>query len=128
MTTAPLWYILLVLIGYVLTVARLVRLINLDTVLDPVRIWLLHRVYGKPEEGESNDQLQRRNKRLATVEYFIGCPWCVGFWVALAVSPFPVLVLGLSWWWFLVLAAAASQIVGMAAGLWTDEDIEVVEE
>lgn len=113
MTTAPLWYILFVLTAYVLVVARITRLINLDTVLDPVRIWLLRRA---------------RDDRRATLEYFIGCPWCVGFWVALIVAPFPVIHLGMEWWWELVLAAAASQIVGMAAGLWTDEDIEVVED
>jgi hypothetical protein len=112
MTTAPLWYILLVLIGYVLTGARLTRLVVADAILDPARIWLLRHSGGRRE----------------TVEYFIGCPWCVGFWLCLALAPFPVSALGLSWWWVLVMAAACSQIVGMTASIWNDEDIEVVEE
>lgn len=112
MITSPIWYILLILAAYVLTGMRLTRLVVADAILDPVRLWLL----------------RHAGARRDTVEYFIGCPWCVGFWLCLALSPFPVFALGVAWWWLFVFAAAASQIVGMTAAIWNDEEIEVVED
>lgn len=97
-----------VLSVYVLAVMRLTRLLNADTILDPVRIRLARR-YG-PE---------------ATVLEFLGCPWCVGFWLSLAAAPVVVIALDLSWWWAVPLALACSQVTGMVSPWFSDEDITV---
>jgi hypothetical protein len=98
----------LVLSIYVLATMRLTRLVNADTILDPVRIKMAQ-MFG-PQSG--------------TLEFF-GCPWCVGFWISLAGAAVPVAVLGWSWWWMLPLGLACSQIVGMLAPLSSDEDLEI---
>lgn len=97
-----------VLIVYVLAVMRLTRLLTADTVLDPVRIWLA-RKFG-PE---------------STVLEFLGCPWCVGFWLSLAAAPAVVAYFGWSWWWLVPLGLACSQLVGMVSPWFSDEDIAV---
>lgn len=98
---------------YVLAVARLTRLVNHDTILDPVRITVA-RVFG-PDSA---------------VVYFLGCPWCVGMWLSLATAILPVLLVGLPWWWFILVGLATSHVIGLAAPLAADEDmdIETVEE
>lgn len=91
---------------YVLAVMRLTRLINSDTILDPLRI---------------------RVARNATLSYFFSCPWCVGFWLCLGTVWAPMFFadnVGLRYAGF---ALAASQVVGMMSPLFNDEDIEVVE-
>lgn len=98
---------------YVLAVMRLTRLVNADTILDPARIRLARR-FG-PES--------------ALLE-FLGCPWCVGFWLSLAAAPVAVGVLGWPWWLSVPVALACSQIIGMVSPLFSDEDltIEAVDE
>lgn len=98
----------LVLILYVLAAMRLTRLVNADTILDPVRIRLA-RLFG-PE---------------STLLEFLGCPWCVGFWISLAAAVVPVLVLHFPWWWTLPLGLACSQIVGMLSPWSSDEDLAI---
>ena len=107
--TVSLGYALFVLAVYVLAVMRLVRLINLDAVLDRPRIWLV----------------AHSGRRRDTVEYFIGCPWCVGMWLAFATAWLPVLLVGLPLWWWVLIALATSHLVGVCAGLWTDEDMQI---
>jgi len=101
-------YTALVLSVYLLAVMRLTRLVNADTILDPVRIRLARRF------GAESVPLE-----------FLGCAWCVGFWISLAGAVVPVLVLGMSWWWLLPLGLACSQIVGMLSPLSSDEDIAI---
>lgn len=98
---------ILVLAIYVLAVMRLTRLINSDTILDTPRI-ALARVFGAG----------------STVVEFLACPWCVGMWLSLGGSAVPVLILRWPWWSFLPLALACSQLVGVAAPLYADEEIE----
>ena len=97
---------LLVLIVYVLAVARLTRLINADTVLDPVRL-ALARAFGHQ----------------STLIYFLGCVWCVGFWLSLVTAVIPVLALSLSWWMLPLIALATSHLVGLLARLDDTDDV-----
>lgn len=93
---------------FVLAVMRLTRLVNHDTILDPLRI-AAARVFG-PESA---------------LVYFLGCPWCVGMWISMATAIWPVLMVGLPWWWFVPVGLATSHLVGLAAPLSSDEDMEI---
>lgn len=91
---------------YVLAVMRVTRLINSDTILDPIRLRL------------AKDR---------TLSYFFACPWCVSMWLCFGTVWAPIYFadnIGLR---YLGFALATSQVVGMAAPLFNDEDIEVVE-
>lgn len=58
-----------------LAVFRVWKLAAEDVVLDPIRDWALgtqHPIPGGPEHY--------KRPHLAT---FIGCPWCLGFWLSL---------------------------------------------
>jgi hypothetical protein len=101
-------YAILVLTIYVLAVARVTRLINYDAVLDRPRAAVVRFVRGNP-----------------TVVYFLTCPWCVGMWVALASAVLPVRLIGWPWWALLPVALACSHLVGLAAPLSADDDIEI---
>lgn len=96
------------LVLYVLAVMRLTRLVTADTVLDPLRLRLARR-YG-PE---------------SRVLEFLGCPWCVGFWLSLAAAPVVIAAVGWSWWLVVPLGLACSQVVGMLSPLYSDEDIAI---
>lgn len=100
-------YTILVLVVYVLAVARVTRLINFDSVLDPVRV-AVARVFGPGSK----------------IVYFLGCPWCVGWWAALVGAAGPVMVIGWPWWATLPIALAASHLVGVAAALSAGDEIE----
>lgn len=127
---------ILILIVYVLAVMRLVRLVNYDTVLDPLRLAVERRVVtartiaDQTEYADQNDAVanhfRRRQAQWATLAYFLGCPWCVGFWLSLATAIVPALILGWPWWALFGVALATSHLVGIAAPLSADEDIEIV--
>lgn len=106
--TVSLGFAVFTFVIYVLAVMRITRLINFDTILDPVRI-AAAKVFG-PD---------------STVIYFLGCPWCVSIWVGMASAWIPVVIVGLPWCWFVLVALATSHLVGVAAGLSSDEDIEI---
>lgn len=91
---------------YVLAVMRVTRLINSDTILDPLRL---------------------RWAKNATLDYFFSCPWCVGFWLCLGTVWAPMYFADNVGLRYLGFALATSQLVGMAAPLYNDEDIDVVE-
>ncbi|WP_100458947.1 DUF1360 domain-containing protein [Mycobacteroides abscessus] len=124
----------LIFIIYVLAVMRLVRLINYDTILDPVRLWIAHRANlamiaadeartaGHPVTAQSHT---RRMARWNLLAEFLGCPWCVGFWLALAAAVAPVHIIGWPWWAVFGVALACSYVVGLAAPLTADE-MEIV--
>lgn len=93
----------LVLALYVLTAARLTRIVVTDKVGDPIRNAVIRR-YGP-------------NSMLT---YLAHCPWCFGWWVC-AVLAFPTaIVAGLPWWWGFGLWPAGSYLVG-ALGRWDSE-------
>lgn len=125
-----------VAVVWVLAVARVTRLVNQDVVFDPVRLWVASRVRGAGDAAAAAEVLdrvgagrvwRRGERRWLTVEYFLGCPWCVSVWVA-----------GVSAWiplWFadnrvavyVGVVLAAAYVVGVAAELLNDDDV-VVEE
>lgn len=131
------------LIGYTLAVARVTRLINADTILDPMRLAVGNRVL----EARSVIQEHRmtglgdphrvalwegRLRRRATFFKFLQCPWCIGMWVALLTTWAPMLLLGwFAWPWFhaalayLGIVLAVSHLVGVAARFADTEEIDV---
>lgn len=99
---------LIVLGLYVLTVARLTRLVNADMILDPLRV-----------------SIAARRGADSTLSYFLACPWCVGLWFAMLLAIPTVSYLGWPWWSLLPLGLSCSHIVGLLAPLASDEDIDI---
>ncbi|OMB79276.1 DUF1360 domain-containing protein [Mycolicibacterium conceptionense] len=127
---------LLVLAVYVLAVMRLVRLINYDTILDPLRLWIARRANAAraaAAEADAADMptqfavFDRRMARWNLLAHFLKCPWCVGFWGSLVTAVVPVLVIGWPWWSVFGVALACSYLVGLAAPL-TEDDLEIVDD
>lgn len=128
---------ILILVVYALAVMRLVRLVNYDTVLDPLRLAVERRVVTARTNAEQTEQrsddneatvqhFRRRQAQWSTLAYFLGCPWCVGFWISLATAIVPVLIIGWPRWALVGVALATSHLVGLAAPLSADEDMEIV--
>lgn len=100
----------IVLVLYVLAVARITTLITHDEITAPTRRALIRRF--DPD---------RRLHRLVVYllgspdDDAIGCPWCVSVWVGLLSSP-------VIWFWpgspliMVLIGLAASQITGMIYG------------
>ncbi len=90
------------LLIYALAVARVVRLITTDKVTEPIRNKFIRAM--DLRRGEDN-----------AWSYFVLCPWCVSFWVALPAA------VGIWFWgespWMLIpaLALAFSYITGYLA-------------
>lgn len=127
-------YVLLVLAIYVLAVARIVRLVNHDTVADGVRLIIARRAANADQAATEAEQfgqivraetLRQHQARWNTLLYFIQCPWCVGWWLALATAILPVLIIGWPWWTLFGVAFATSHLIGIAAPLAADEEITV---
>ncbi|AGT12910.1 hypothetical protein KAYACHO_6 [Mycobacterium phage KayaCho] len=127
-------YQILVLVLYALAVMRLVRLINGDTILDPIRVRLAQRersaliaareatLAGQTEIAQGH---QRRQLRWHAVNYFVGCPWCVGMWMAGLTTWYPIWLTGLTWWLYPLIALAVSHLVGVMARFADTEEIAV---
>lgn len=107
----------IVLVIYLLAVMRLVRLINSDTVLDPARLAVARRIVDTTRPDFTR-------KLWGGVQEFTSCPWCVGMWLAVLTAPVPVVMLGWPVWSALPLGLACSQLVGMFAPLFNDDEIE----
>ncbi|MCM6774996.1 DUF1360 domain-containing protein [Nocardia sp. CDC159] len=88
----------LILIAWILAVARLTRLVTRDKITEPIRAALIQRL-------GTGSQLT----------YLVHCAWCTSVWVAFTTAPAAVALAGLSWWLLPLLALAASQLVGMLA-------------
>lgn len=93
-------------LGLLLTLAitlRITRLVTKDKIAQPFR-----------------DAVDRRYGDESMLAYQVRCPWCFGFWVAIAAA------LGSHWWadewgWqCFAVACAASWLTGIAT-LWLDE-------
>lgn len=93
---------------YVLTTARLTRLVNADVILDPVRV-----------------RIATKRGPDSTLVYFLGCVWCVGLWLSLLLAIPTVAYLGWEWWTLLPLGLSASHVVGLLARLDDDDDIAI---
>lgn len=100
----------LAVVLWVLALARLTRLVNADTLTDPLRIAVARR-WG--EDGWAS--------------YFMTCPWCVSIWLGFATAWLPVVAFGLTWWTYPLLALAGSYVTGMLAQLDQSEDVELVQ-
>ncbi|MFD3426114.1 hypothetical protein [Nocardia fluminea] len=83
---------------YVLTAARLTRIITTDRVGLPLRKWALDK-WGAD----------------SMLSFLAHCPWCVGWYVALALAFPAAVVAGLPWWWGFGLWPAGSYLVGVLA-------------
>lgn len=83
----------------VVAVARLVRLVNVDVLLEPVRAWV---------ERTAGPDSRRA--------YLMTCPWCASIWIAAAVMPAAYAVAGTSYTWVEVVFSilAASYAAGLA--------------
>ncbi|UVT31439.1 hypothetical protein SEA_MASK_6 [Mycobacterium phage Mask] len=124
----------LVLVVYVLAVARVTRLINYDVVLDFARLWIARRAAAAAAVAAEADEwghetistsARKRQVRWNLLAEFAVCPWCVGWWVALVGAVPVVIVLGWSWWALVPVALACSYLVGLVAPLTADEiDVE----
>ena len=95
----------LVLVLYVLAVMRLTRLINFDMIMDWIHVKAAYKFTPASWQVE-----------------FLRCPWCVGMWVALGTTWFPIWLQGLSWWLYPLIALGTSMVVGIAAPLSSDDD------
>ncbi|MGW5514620.1 hypothetical protein [Nocardia africana] len=89
---------LLTLAVYVLTAARLTRIVVVDKIGEPIRIAITNRFGAE-----------------SLITYLAFCPWCLGWWVT-AVLAWPTAVLaGLPWWFGFGLWPAGSYLVGLLA-------------
>lgn len=86
------------LVLFVLTAARLTRIVTTDQVGLPVRQWAL-----------------KRWKADSMIAFLFHCPWCVGWWVCLALAFPAAIVAGLPWWFGFGLWPAGSYAVGVLA-------------
>lgn len=111
-------------------------MVNFDTILDPVRLWIARRaaVAGQiaDDEGSAGREAaarvaRRRQGRWNLLIEFFGCPWCVGLWLALAGAAVVVAVLDWPWLTLLPVGLACSYLVGLAAPVTADE-MEIVDD
>jgi hypothetical protein len=108
---------LLILAVYVLACARLTRILNGDTILDPVRLWIAGRSL---DLDRSASEKQRWGKLL----YWVECPWCAGLWICLLSAYLPVWLIGWPWWALFPVGLAASHLIGVFAFTANTDDIE----
>lgn len=124
----------LVLVIFVLAIARLTRLVNADKIASFVRLWPASKVrentlarneavaHGRGAEAA---RYARQEQRWAGVYEFVQCPWCVGWWFALAGAYVPVWFIGWPWWAVFPVALATSHLVGVLARFADTEEIDI---
>lgn len=124
----------LVLVIYVLAVMRLTRLINADTIADPIRLYPAGKVrentlaqhearaHGRTTEAA---MYAKHERRWSLIFEFVQCPWCVGWWVAIAGAIVPVWFIGWPWWAVFPVALATSHLVGICARFADTEEIDI---
>lgn len=121
---------------WALAVARVVRLVNLDVVFDPVRVWVARRAAsagvaaGEWERAgmvKTAVDARRREARWNLLAYYLGCPWCVGLWVAAGSAWIPLWHAGNPVARYVGIVLAGSLVVGLLARLANDEDVDTVE-
>ena len=99
---------ILMLVLYVIVVARITRFINFDVLFDRPRIGLARMFNSSPK-----------------AVYFLTCPWCISVWVALACVPWPLFFADNRVLLALGLALAASHITGISAPLSSGDVVKV---
>ena len=104
---------------WVLSVARIIRAINYDTLFDPIRLRIAHRIHAG-QATLPDTPPSRALKAWITWQQFLGCPWCVGFWVSAATAPAVIIILDWSWWMFPILTLTGSHLIGASDRLVAD--------
>jgi hypothetical protein len=97
----PAW---LVLVVVTLAAARLFRLIATDSITDPLRRRLRVEIAEAPKQWRD------------TISYFVQCPWCCGFWIAVLLT-----LTALAWadtllWQIIVIPLAVNYAAASANG------------
>ena len=124
----------LIMVVYTLAVMRITRLINADKIADGLRLYpatkarqatLMAYEAEAHDQDQSHDHNLKRAARWSGVLEFMQCPWCVGWWVALAGAIIPVLAIGWPWWAMFGVALAASHLVGVLARFADTEEISI---
>lgn len=113
-------FVILVLVVYVLALMRLTRLVNADTITDPIRIAVARR-------ARDEDRSQTERARWSTAEYFLACPWCVSMWLAFGTVWLPLFFSANPVVRYVAVALAVSHLVGLFARFASDEDIQFTE-
>lgn len=116
-------YSLLVGVVYALSIARITRLINADTILDRPRLVIAGAARAAKLAGDDTG-----HQRWSTLMYFVQCPWCVGMWLAIGTAWIPL--------WFntnvvaryLGIALAISHLVGVFAFAADTEEVDYEDE
>jgi hypothetical protein len=130
-------YQVLVGVVWVLAVARVTRLVNQDVVFDPVRLAVARRLSSATRAAGECESAGRVNEasrlrvvqgRWDAVSYFLGCPWCVGLWVAGFTAWIPLWFADNAVAVYAGVVLAASHVVGLVAPWSADEDIEITED
>jgi hypothetical protein len=110
----------LVLVIYVLAVARLTRLINADTILDTPRVAIAAR-------SRNDDASLPERRRWQTAFYFVQCPWCVGMWLTFGLAWVPLYHHGNPVAQYIGVALAASHLIGVFAFAADTEEMDMQE-
>jgi hypothetical protein len=129
---------LLTLVIYVLAVARLTRLINGDTILDPARLWLAtrqkqhwsiaHGLQANLDQAELYDHHRDVARRWQTALYFVQCPWCVGMWLTMATAWLPIYYSDNPVVRYVGIALATSHLIGVFAFAADTEEVDYEDE
>jgi hypothetical protein len=125
---------ILVLIVWVLAVARLTRLINGDKVTDLLRTYPADRIAAANDRQD--EALAVGNVATAAREmmvagrwdkalYFVGCPWCVGMWLSFGTAWAPLWLADNRVVQYVAIALAASHLIGVCARFADTEEIVI---
>lgn len=138
MNTMSLGEQILTLVIYALAVARLVRLINADTILDRPRLWLAGRarhhqlvateLQAHLSQESAYEHHRTLMRRWQTAVYFAQCPWCVGMWLAIATAWLPLYQANNPVGRYLAVALAVSHLVGVCARFADTEEMDITDD
>jgi len=124
----------LVLVIYALAIMRLTRLVNSDTILDPLRIRLADRerqalvLQREAKIAGQNARaavMARQRQRWQTANYFMGCPWCVSMWAAAGLTWVPLWFPHNPVAWYLAVMLAFTHVAGLGSRLFVPEVVTV---
>lgn len=127
-------YVIAAAAVYVLAVARLTRVVNLDFVADPLRLFIARRANAAKQAADeavtagqpaTTAVHERSMARWNTAAYFFNCPWCVSVWLAAATAWVPLYHAHNPIAVYIGVTLAVSHLIGIAAALADDEDIIV---
>lgn len=119
---------------YALALMRVVRLINADRITDRLRTYpggkiaehraamFEARAFGQTARAQEQERLVLRWDK---VLYYVGCPWCVGMWLAILTAWVPLYFAHNPVVQYIVVALAVSHLVGVMARFANTEEIHV---